>query len=297
MIWNLQSVKLRTCTFEAKFDHWGVCVVRLQRMRDECYDVLQSVAMRCRVLQSVAERCSVLPCVAVCCSVLQCVAVCCSVLQSVADVMFTIKRSCVSIQQAIGTFEAEFVRCMHTTNVRWELQCVAECCSVMQCVIECCRVLQCITVCRRSHVCYHPIVCVDKTSDLYLWEAKYVRSMHISNTRWIFQCVAECCNALCGSVLQIVCVSSTDFCVNKTRYLYLLGKVCAMYAYLEYEMSVTICCRVLQSVAECCSVMQSVAECCRVLQGAAESCRILQHLAECCSVLQSDVCCRTHVYY
>ena len=37
-------------------------------------DVLQCVAVCCRVLQCVAVCCSVLQCVAVCCSVLQCVA-------------------------------------------------------------------------------------------------------------------------------------------------------------------------------------------------------------------------------
>jgi len=77
-------------------------------------------------------------------------------------------------------------------------------------------------------------------------------------------------------------------------------------------LSISICCRVLQSVAECCRVLQSVAECCSVLQSVdccaeflsvsicegvlqcvAECCSVLQWVAVCCSVLQCvAVCCR-----
>jgi len=83
-----------------------------------CCNVLQCVAVCCRVFQS-AERsavcCNMLQCVASCCNALQCVVVCCS-LRSV-------------------------VQC-----VAHVLQRVAVCCKMLQCVAASCRVVQCLQV-------------------------------------------------------------------------------------------------------------------------------------------------------
>ena len=53
----------------------------------------------------------------------------------------------------------------------------------------------------------------------------------------------------------------------------------------EANVSVAVCCSVLQYVALCCSVLQCVEVWCSVLQCVEVWCSVLQCVAVCCSVL------------
>jgi len=134
------------------------------------------------VLQCVAVCCRVLPCVAVCCNVLskrdmkvrrgERVAVCCNVLQCVAisspqyrrgdhsDIeanILTLHRVCTCRRAHVYVqHTATHCTATHCHTLQHTYIVCAVCCSVLQCVREgtsrrvCCSVLQCVAVC-----CYH----------------------------------------------------------------------------------------------------------------------------------------------
>jgi len=86
----------------------------------------------------------------------------------------------------------------------------------------------------------------------------------------VLQCVAVCCKLLQFVVAECYSVLLCD----AVRMLFL------------HDLSIAVCCSVLQCVAMCCNVLQCVAVCCSVLQCVvAVCCSVLQCVAVCCCVL------------
>jgi len=106
------------------------------------YRALQCVAVRCSALQRVAACCSVLQCVAVRCSVLQRVAVCCSVLQP-STYSTLLHKNGANLRPAMQNEHKTHSN--KSRHMKYHVQCVAVCCSVLQCVAVCCSVSQCVT--------------------------------------------------------------------------------------------------------------------------------------------------------
>ena len=137
-------------------------------------------------------------------------------------------------------------------------------CSVLQCVAVCCSVLQCVAV------CWNVLQCVAVCCSTYMWcgsykwhEAPFPR--HYTAVCYsVLQCVAVCCSvlqcvAVCHSVLQCVAVCQI--------------------AQHSLVSALTLCCNVLQCVAMCCNVLQCVTVCCSVLQCVAMCFNVLQRAA------------------
>ena len=155
---------------------------------------------------------------------LQCVAVFCSVLQRVA----------------VG---CSVLQCVH--EYLWTrrlsqgaLQCVAVCCSVLQRVAACCSVLQCVAVCCRMRGDSAPF----STSSRIKWV--------MSHIKWVVSHITSALshvNESCPWQARGLVLPSVDTCrcwrVN-------------LYAYVAYQMSIAVCCSVLQCVAVCCSVLR-----------------------------------------
>ena len=121
--------------------------------KDDCFEVLQRVAVCC-----VAVRCNVLQCVIVCCHVLPCVAVCCSSKDDCLDVLQCVVLQCAAVR--CSALQCVAVRCrvlqqqrrlLRGVTARCSvLQCVAVYCSVLQCIAVCCSVLQCVAAVRAT---------------------------------------------------------------------------------------------------------------------------------------------------
>ena len=164
-----------------------------------------------------------LRCVAVCRSVLQSFAVLCSVLQRVAV--------CCSVLQCVN-------ECLWTRRSQGALQCVGVCWSVLQLVAACCSVLQCVAVCCRMREDSAPF----STSSRIKWVMPHIKWVVSHITSALSHVNESCPWQVRGLVLPYV-----DTCrcwrVN-------------LYAYVAYQMSIAVCCSVLQCVAVCCSVLR-----------------------------------------
>jgi len=137
-----------------------MCCIVSQFVADMCCSVLHCIALYCttytipeacvagccRVLQRVAE-CLSETYDAVRCSTLQCTEVCCSTSQYVS--IFGMLTRCVTASRT--PYLRGVLQCVavsysmwHYVSVRYLVQCVAVCCSILQCVVACCSVLQCV---------------------------------------------------------------------------------------------------------------------------------------------------------
>ena len=225
---------------------------RLEGCATNCYTLQQwlpvQVAVYCNALQHPAAHC-----------VVQCVAM-----------------------NAVACCNAR----LHVCKIKFALQCVAVCCSVLQCVAvwciaaQCvavsCSILQCLLQCHSFYIHFECLQCVAVCC-------------------LALQCVATCnsiivlCVAVCCSVLQCLAVHCSVLqCVAMccSALLCVAVRCCVLQC-------VAVCYSALLCVAVCCSVLQCVAVCCNAMLCTAVRSGVLQCVAVCCRVLQCvAVCCR-----
>jgi len=115
-----------------------------------CCNTLQHAATHCNTLQHTVESLRIVLCwrapYMVHCNALQHTTTHCNTLQHTATHCSTLATHCNTLQHNVEALQ--IVLCWYSPYMV-DLQCVAECCSVLQCVAICCNMLQCVAECCR----------------------------------------------------------------------------------------------------------------------------------------------------